>query len=519
MTDVSDDQREIYQRLQDDFEHYAARCLKIRTKSGEISPLNLNEVQRRIHLRAESQYARTGRVRMLVLKARQPGVSTYIEARFYWKTAHRPGLRAFILTHKIEATDNLFEMAKRFHANCPGLVKPETRASNAKELKFGLLDSSYRVGTANAEGVGRSDTIQLFHGSEVAHWPNAERHAAGVLQAVADAGGTEVWLESTANGASGLFYNLCLKAERGEGPYELVFIPWFGHDEYMKPAPDGWTPPAAWAEYRRLHGLSGEQLFWAYSKNAELAGSIGGTLDDISWLFRQEYPATPAEAFQASAGGGYIRPELVIQARANEFPEPDANTPLILGVDVARGGGDRTRVIDRCGRRLGHVVNETWDDADEMTLAGRLARIIDSYGPDIVFVDVTGGYGGGLVDRLREQNYRCVRGINFGSRADAADRFANRRAEMWGRLEAWLAEGADIADDASLQRDMTAPKAKPDSSGRLVLERKEDIRKRLNLSPDGGDAAALTFAQAVGRRDIRALAPAEAETDYGTLEF
>ncbi len=101
----------------------------------------------------------------------------------------------------------------------PGPVRPQTGKSNAKELAFPLLDSGYKVGTAGTEGVGRSDTIQYFHGSEVAFWPNAEDHMAGVLQAVPNAAGTEVVLESTANGIGGLFYNMCKATERGEGPY------------------------------------------------------------------------------------------------------------------------------------------------------------------------------------------------------------------------------------------------------------------------------------------------------------
>lgn len=105
---------EIRQRLKDDLPHYAERCLKIRSKAGRLEPLVLNAVQRHIHERLEAQKAKTGRVRALILKARQPGVSTYVGARFYWRVTHGRGLRAFILTHRDQATSNLFAMAKRF---------------------------------------------------------------------------------------------------------------------------------------------------------------------------------------------------------------------------------------------------------------------------------------------------------------------------------------------------------------------------------------------------------------------
>jgi hypothetical protein len=89
----------------------------------------------------------------------------------------------FILTHEDAATQNLFEIVDRYHQHCPVALRPSTGAANAKELNFNELDSGYKVGTAGTKGVGRSSTIQLFHGSEVAFWPNADSHAAGVLQA------------------------------------------------------------------------------------------------------------------------------------------------------------------------------------------------------------------------------------------------------------------------------------------------------------------------------------------------
>ena len=89
-------------------------------------------------------------------------------------------------TASISATQNLFEMVERFHAHCPPEQKQRTATANAKELSFDALDSGYKIGTAGTKGVGRSSTIQLFHGSEVAFWPHAATHAAGVLQAVPD---------------------------------------------------------------------------------------------------------------------------------------------------------------------------------------------------------------------------------------------------------------------------------------------------------------------------------------------
>ncbi|MFD0738248.1 hypothetical protein ACFQZQ_02955 [Lysobacter koreensis] len=193
-------------QLKGDLEFYSRNCLSIRPKVGPIEPILFNRAQRYIHERLEEQKARTGRVRALILKGRQQGCSTYVGARYYHATTMAQGIRTFILTHEDQATQNLFEMVNRYHEHCPEFVRPSTSAANAKELFFDALDSGYKVGTAGTKGVGRSSTIQLFHGSEVAFWPHAETHAAGVLQAVPDAPGTEVILESTANGVGNFFH-------------------------------------------------------------------------------------------------------------------------------------------------------------------------------------------------------------------------------------------------------------------------------------------------------------------------
>ena len=511
-------ERAVRQRLKDDLVHYAHRCLKIRSKSGRLEALRLNRVQHFIHDRLEAQKADLGRVRALILKARQPGVSTYVGARFYWQVTHGRGLRAFILTHRDQATANLFAMAKRFHDLCPPPVKPLTKASNAKELTFGLLDSGYQVGTAKASGVGRSDTIQFFHGSEVAHWPNAEEHAAGALQAVPKSDGTEIILESTANGVGGLFYNLWQSAVRGEGDYQAIFIPWFLHEGYRSTAPRGWKPPPAFRDYSALHRLSRAQVHWAWAKNGELAAAAGEADDTPTWRFKQEYPATAQEAFQVSGQSSLIRPELVVRAQAHKAGGQD-HAPLLLGVDVARGGGDRSHLIDRQGRVAGRHINRAVDCADTMELAGLVAREIERLQPERTFIDM-GSFGAAVYDRLAELGYRRrVTGVNFGARAQDARQYANKRAEIWGALRDWLADpgGAELPDDPLLHSHLCAPGFQINSNQQLLLEAKERIKARLGLSPDAGDALALTFAEPV-RRERRAP-PMRSETAYAIHDW
>ena len=484
--------------LKHDFEAYARACLKIRTKSGDVHPFRLNRSQLYLHNRLEAQLRTKGKVRALVLKGRQVGISTYIAGRFYWKITHKFGFRAFILTHMDSASDNLFGMAKRYHEGCPELMRPETGKANAKELSFSRLDSGYKVATAGSAEVGRSETIQLFHGSEVAFWPNAQNHSAGIRQAIASVDGTEDIRESTANGIGNSFYAEWQAAIRGDSEYEAIFIPWYWHEEYQRQAPDDWLPPQGFADYQAAYGLERGQIYWAWLKNRDLAVVAGGTPDEPCWQFKQEYPANAEEAFQTSGALAFIEPAVVLKARKHSVT---GFGPLILGVDPARGGGDKTGIIDRQGRALGSHICRRLDSNDLMATAGEIVQLCKRYDPAKVVIDTT-GLGAGLYDRLRELlGPTLVEGVNFGARAYDTEHYANRRAEMWDLLRQWFDDpaGVQVPDSDELQGDICSLIRGPgatrfNSNGQLILEPKEHVKERLTFSPDLGDAAALTFA-------------------------
>ena len=240
--------------------------------------------------------------------------------------------------------DNLFGMTKRFHEHCPAVLKPQTKASNAKELSFGKLDSGYKVATAGSIQIGRSETIQYFHGSEVAFWPHAQKHAAGIRQAIADLDETEVIFESTANGIGNVFHSEWKVAERGDSVFEPIFIPWYWHTEYeAAPSPE-WQLPSAFGDYEHVYGLRRSQTYWAWLKNREMGIIAGGSADEPCWQFRQEYPANADEAFQTSGAETFIGAVQVLKARKSSV---ERYGPIILGVDPARGGSDKTGIIDR----------------------------------------------------------------------------------------------------------------------------------------------------------------------------
>lgn len=491
--------REKLKRLRDDFAYFARHCLRIRTKAGKVEPFILNKAQRHLHEKLEDQRHRTGKVRAIICKGRQMGCSTYLQGRFYWRMWGGKGLNAFILTHEQAATDNLFKMTKRYHELIPDWARHETAASNAKELIFAGRECSYAVATAGTKEVGRSATIQLFHGSEVAFWPNAEEHTAGLLQAISETPGTERIFESTANGIGNVYQRRYKAAERGDSEDIAVFMPWYWDDGYRTPAGD-WSPGNKWLDYETANRLERDQTYWAYLKNRDMAQATGESEDEPCWKFKQEYPSNADEAFQ-TAGNSFIPSPNVAMARVRKVIPQGA---LIVGVDPARGGGDKTGVIDRVGRKLGHNICATWDFDDTMVTVGHIVGIIKKFRPAAVNIDV-GGLGAGVVDRLLELGYGyCVNAVNFGSSPIGVgptgdELYANRRAEMWDVMRDWMAGEVQIPDLDELHSDLTSPiwekgKTRYTSNNELVLEAKDSIRERLGGSPDLGDAAALTFA-------------------------
>jgi len=496
--EITDREIDLRRRLKNDFEYYAPRCLTIRTKSGEIKTLELNKAQRHIHERIEYQLKHTGKVRANILKGRQQGASTYIEGRFYWKTSHRKGVRAFILTHEDEATKNLFEMAQRYHDKNNPLVKPSTGAANAKELYFDKLDSGYRVGTARTKGIGRSGTIQYFHGSEVAFWSHAEDHAKGVMQAIPDSDGTEAIRESTANGIGNYFHQQWKSAERGEGEYINIFVPWFWQDEYRKFTDDDFVLTDIEEDLVSQYELNNGQLAWRRQKIIDL--SVSGA--DGEAAFKQEYPCNSVEAFQLTGKIGLIKPDVVMKARKSNV---NGHGPLVVGVDPSRGG-DRFSVVKRQGRKsydleswLGEAVDKL---GKQVSICKRLLDTKCSIAgkvPDMMFIDAGGGAD--LVDRLHELGYEGrVKAIFFGGSPLDDTKYINRRGEMWGELNLWLSDenmAVQIPDEDSLHADLCASLYRRDSHDRIVLLPKDKIKEELGFSPDEGDALALTHAEPV----------------------
>lgn len=172
----------------------------------------------------------------------------------------------------------------------------------------------------------------------------------------------------------------------------------------------------------------------------------------------------------------------------------DGAAPLIVGVDVARFGDDKTALCYRRGRQVCAV--KTYQKLDVVQVANLVGGVIAVEHPARVCIDV-GGLGAGVFDVLVANGFaECITAVNFGERADSPERYVNRRAEMWARAAEWLKSPLPVSlpDVPGLVEDLTAPLKMYDALGRLQLEAKADIKKRLGRSTDAADALALTFA-------------------------
>jgi hypothetical protein len=495
--------------MRNDFVRYAETNLKIRTKGGRLEPLALNAAQIFVHQRAEEMKRRKGYVRMIVLKGRQQGISTYITGRFYWLTSQRKGQRAFILTHEMGATDNLFAMTSRFHEHCPDDLKPITKALNAKELTFASLDSSYGVGTAGNKAVGVSQTIQLFHGSEVALWPNADDHVAGIMQAVPLASGTEVWLESTSRGMGNLFYMEVQKAIRGEGEFEFCFVPWFWQPEYRIVV----TAPMAYdgeeASLVEMHGLEPEQIAWRRLKIVEMGLA----------RFKQEYPTSAEEAFEVSGPNVLIGSALIRSAVDREVAQVDG--PIIWGVDCSLGG-DKSTVAKRKTNKLLEPVLELLKGQDSYDTIAVARAVLHEFRstppskrPSSICVDSI-GIGAGVSAQMRADGLPVV-DVNVSERTSAKARFARLRDELWWEVREWFSDmRVSMPLDESLIFELAGVTFDDkNSTGRVKIEGKKDMIKRLKYSPDRAEAFMLTFAASDLPDTGRSYEPPGYEGDVG----
>ena len=342
-----------------DFSKFAQEQVRIlpQDSSQGFIPFRLNQAQEIVNDAIEKQLRETGRVRAIILKGRQMGLSTYTCARVFWKSYFNSFNKSVVMAHDSATSDALFAMSRNTIQHMSEEFRPTFKKSNAKEIAFDHNESGYRLYTAGSPEAGRGTTPTIAHLSEVAFWVHDAKILAGLFQGISQAEGTEVILESTANGVGNEFHRLWQGAVKGENEYIPIFVPWFLMDEYRRTLPMEaeefeQTLSEDEKDIRTEHGLDLEQLYWRRLKVAE------GGLNK----FRQEYPLNANEAFIVSGSNVFnieklqaTIPENIIKRQSfdllsNQFedhPEgsleiykyPSFDDNFVIGADCALGVG------------------------------------------------------------------------------------------------------------------------------------------------------------------------------------
>lgn len=482
------------QRLKDDLPYFASSFLIIKSKTKGTIHFVLNDIQLDFHYKIITRKRAGLPCKFVVVKARQLGLSTYIEARLFHRILFEKAKNAYILADKHDTASSIFAMTKLYYDELPSGFQIPLLNNSSKMLSLSTK-SLIRVGTAGADVIGRGTTNNFFHGSEVAFWKNSAEIVSGVLQTIPEDSDSEIFLESTTNGTTGdglYFYDMANIGLDEKSEFQTIFYPWFRNKEYKKQL----IEPITLDEYEKFlvktYALDNEQIFWRRNK---LQNEFKGR----EHLFRQEYPANLTEAFLKNDNA--LIPNEYIETSRKNFGLVGEGMPIIIGVDPARSS-DRTIITIRQGR----VVQKFYkfDKMNNTRLAGILLRLIQSINPARVFIDY--GHGTGVYDILVAQGAGSILElVQFGSSAYDSKKYMNRRAEMYDNMRSWYMQdgGVYIKDQEFIEefvRDISIiPDLKvSDSTGRYSLEKKENIVKGTEIhSTDFADSLCLTFASPV----------------------
>lgn len=310
---------------------YIEKYIKIRNKEGKIVGFKLNTPQEKLYNIIREQKRAKKPVRVIILKARQMGFSTLTESILFKETVTKFNRRTGIITHKATATSNLFNMSKLMLDNLPDDLRPSIKRSNAQELIFDNdsgtgLKSKIKCMTAGSSGVGRSDTFDNLHLSELAFWEgDVTATLTGLFQAVPNLPDTMIIIESTANGYE-KFKELWDQAVNGENDFIPLFVAWWEMAEYSMPY-SGFKLTDEEERIKELYNLTNDQLEW---RRWCIRNNCQNDLDQ----FKQEYPSNPEEAFIAT--GKCIFDKEKIIDRLQRLPKPIKQGYFIYDEEAAK---------------------------------------------------------------------------------------------------------------------------------------------------------------------------------------
>ena len=319
---------------------FVEKYIKIRDKQAEIIPLIPNYAQRKLEAKILRARRRGMPPRIIVLKARQTGFSTYTQAVLFEDVLRRKNVRAKVMADDEDTGMKMLMIFRRFIQNLPRAMRPKPKSDRDTRIMLPEpWNSSIDIGSSKGKPI-HGDTIQNLHATEVSRWKDPEEHMKGLLQNVPKDPKTLVVMESTAFGAQGYFHDKFWSAYRGDGVYDWMFVPWFEHEEYRVPCPPGMeeeikgslTSDEEWLTRQtapqpfvtesgrrayKLEPITFDQLLWRRF-------TLSGECSNDKNAMMEQYPANPDEAF-ISTGSPYFNPE-----KLRELKE-DVEEPLWRG--------------------------------------------------------------------------------------------------------------------------------------------------------------------------------------------
>jgi len=429
-----DEQLEKIKSIAKDFNEFCRLNLKIKTKDGRLDPLTPRKVQQIIVERVLEKLEQGEPIRFIILKARQQGVSTIVEALIYWWTTTHKHQQSKIIAHNTDTSEYLYAMFRTFYDNSLPTFRPTTRYNTRNDLTFDNdqdqqkgLKSQIDTATAENTGTGRGQTVQWLHGSEVALWPKGQEIVAGLMQAIPLMPNTAVFLESTANGIGDYFHTTWQAAKRGESAFEPLFFPWNIHEEYSLKPPVHFRLNTEEKKLRKEHKLTYGQLYWRRKKMLEFVGD--------EKRFYQEYPLTDSEAFLASGTPRFnttklaememkcyepqtyelivrkdkmlqerIIPKVLEQAPLKVWIQPQDGHDYVIGADVAEGIEEDYSVATVMDRKSHQTVARFRGDMEPSDFGEYLALLGRWYNGALIGAEIN-NHGLTTVQRLRDVGY------------------------------------------------------------------------------------------------------------------
>lgn len=292
---------------------FMENMLYIVDKNGKLGPFRLNREQNILMEHIEFCLANDIPVRIMLLKARQIGATTFFTALGFWFACMNRNKSYGIVAHRLDSAYSIFNKCKIFYNNLPKEMRPATTQFSSEGITFdkknGMgINSKIQFATVN-EGVFRGQTLSYLHLSECAFWEgNVQAIENSLAPTIAYLPGTIIVRESTANGYN-FFKDDWDRAKRGESGYATYFFGWQDHEEYKLHPPIDFVPDETELKIQKEFNLTIEQIYW---RHHTIMADYSG---DETW-FSQEYPMTPEEAFVAS-GTSVFNPKTIVEGYKN----------------------------------------------------------------------------------------------------------------------------------------------------------------------------------------------------------